>query len=218
MFFQLNQVILGGGRQVLQSNVKGTESDPIDNWACYSKDGRDLIEDWKKDKESINATYAFVQNREELSRVNPVKTEFLLGIFANSHISMDYKRDKGPKGQPSLEEMTIAAVKVLRRGKKGFVLMVRINFFNKLNSLYREVGLMFLLFQVEGGLIDFAHHRGHAAQALLETVRLSDAVNKTLRIVDITKTLIIVTSDHTHSLAFNGYADRNSSILGIDNI
>jgi len=68
--------------------------------------------------------------------------------------------------------------------------------------------------QVEGGLIDFAHHRGHAAQALLETVRFSDAVNATLAMIDTKDTLVIVTSDHTHSMSFNGYSDRGSSILG----
>lgn len=69
-------------------------------------------------------------------------------------------------------------------------------------------------FQVEGGMIDFAHHRGHAAEALLETVRFSDAVNATLRMIDTDDTLVIVTSDHTHSLNFNGYSSRGSSILG----
>lgn len=68
---------------------------------------------------------------------------------------------------------------------------------------------------MEGGLIDYAHHRGHAAQALLETVRFSDAINTTLGMVDTQDTLIIVTSDHTHSMSFNGYSNRGSHILGI---
>lgn len=63
-------------------------------------------------------------------------------------------------------------------------------------------------------MIDFAHHRGHAAQALLETVRFSDAVNATLRMVNTSDTLVIVTSDHTHSMNFNGYSARGSSVLG----
>lgn len=63
-------------------------------------------------------------------------------------------------------------------------------------------------------MIDFAHHRGHAAQALLETIRFSDAVNATLRMIDTDDTLVIVTSDHTHSMNFNGYSPRGSSILG----
>lgn len=70
-----------------------------------------------------------------------------------------------------------------------------------------------VLFQVEGGMIDNAHHRGHAAQALLETVRFSDAINATLRMIS-DDTLVIVTSDHTHSMSFNGYSPRGSSVLG----
>ena len=67
---------------------------------------------------------------------------------------------------------------------------------------------------MEGGLIDFAHHRGYAAQALLETVRLSDAINATLQMIDTQDTLVIVTSDHTHSLALNGNSKRGEHILG----
>lgn len=63
-------------------------------------------------------------------------------------------------------------------------------------------------------MIDFAHHRGHAAQALRETVRFSDAINATINMIDTKDTLVIVTSDHTHSMNFNGYSDRGSSILG----
>lgn len=59
-----------------------------------------------------------------------------------------------------------------------------------------------------------AHHRGHAAQALLETLRLSEAVSATLKLVDISETLIIVTSDHGHALTFNGVSKRGSNILG----
>ncbi|XP_051165569.1 alkaline phosphatase-like [Leptopilina boulardi] len=185
------KVIMGGGRQMLQSFVNGTITDPIDKWACYSKDGRDLIEKWKKDKKSRNFNFKVVENNEQLSQVDYENTEFLLGIFANGHIPMDWKRDKGPKGQPSLEEMTIAAIKVLKKADKGFLLVV------------------------EGGLIDFAHHRGHAAQALQETVRLSEAIDATLKLINIEETLVIVTSDHTHSMSFSGYSDRGSSILGI---
>lgn len=64
-------------------------------------------------------------------------------------------------------------------------------------------------------MIDFAHHRGHAKQALSETVEFSDAVQT---VVDLLgrdgETLIIVTSDHSHSLVFSGYVDRGKSVLG----
>lgn len=185
------RVIMGGGRQMLKSNVSGGEFDPIDAWACYRQDGRDLIAEWTRDKSGRNLAYSVVQNNEELSRLDIDNVDYLLGIFANGHIEMDWKRERGPKGQPSLEEMTVAALRILQKSKRGYFLMV------------------------EGGMIDFAHHRGHAAQALLETVRFSDAVNATLRMIDTNDTLVIVTSDHTHSMNFNGYSPRGSSILGI---
>ncbi|KOC68544.1 Alkaline phosphatase, tissue-nonspecific isozyme [Habropoda laboriosa] len=185
------QVIMGGGRQMMKSNATGTEFDPVDAWAGQRKDGRDLIEEWKRDKVSRKLSFDIVQNNEELSRVNVKKVDYLLGIFANGNINMDWNREKGPKGQPSLEEMTVTALKILQKSKHGYLLVV------------------------EGGLIDAAHHRGHAAQALLETVRFSDAINATLRMVNTDDTLVIVTSDHTHSMSFNGYSDRGSNILGI---
>ncbi|KAG5325756.1 PPBT protein, partial [Pseudoatta argentina] len=185
------RVIMGGGRQMMKSNVSASEFDPIDTWACYRQDGRDLINEWMRDKSNRNLVYKVVQNNEELSRVDIDNVDYLLGIFANGHIAMDWKRERGPKGQPSLEEMTVTALRILQKSKQGYFLMV------------------------EGGLIDFAHHRGHAAQALLETVRFSDAVNTTLRMIDPDDTLVIVTSDHTQSMNFNGYSPRGSSILGI---
>ncbi|KAG9429352.1 alkaline phosphatase [Apis mellifera carnica] len=185
------KVIMGGGRQMLKTNATGTEYDPIDEWAGHRQDGKDLIEEWKRDKSSRGLAFSVVQNNEELSRVNIDKIDYLLGIFANGHISMDWNRKKGPKGQPSLEDMTVTALKILQKSKYGYLLVV------------------------EGGLIDFAHHRGHAAQALLETVRFSDAINATLKMINTQDTLVIVTSDHTHSMSFNGYSDRGSHILGI---
>lgn len=64
-------------------------------------------------------------------------------------------------------------------------------------------------------MIDFAHHRGHAKQALSETVEFSRAVQSAVDLMgNDDNTLIIVTSDHSHSLVFSGYADRGQSILG----
>lgn len=69
---------MGGGRQCLISNVNGTNADPIDTWACYSKDGRNLIKDWKLDKVKRGSTYAIVKNSHELENVD-LNTEFVLG-------------------------------------------------------------------------------------------------------------------------------------------
>ncbi|XP_068913388.1 alkaline phosphatase-like isoform X2 [Tenebrio molitor] len=183
-------VVMGGGRQCLQSGVGDLQGDPVDTWACYSKDGRDLVKDWEQDKKRRNKSYVTVKNNEELDKVDP-STEFVLGIFANGHMSMDYARDKSPKGMPSLANMTQKGLDILAKNPRGYI------------------------FVVEGGLIDYAHHRGHARKALDETVSFSDAIQIALEKTDPQETLIIVTSDHSHSLVFSGYASRDSNILDV---
>ncbi|KAL3270478.1 hypothetical protein HHI36_021021 [Cryptolaemus montrouzieri] len=187
------KVIMGGGRQMLQSNASDRPGDPIDTWATKSGDNRDLMADWKIDKQRRNVSNAIVTNNEELDKLSD-STEYVLGIFANGHLAQDYRRNRGPEGMPSLRNMSDKAIKLLRKNKKGYVLMV------------------------EGGLIDASHHRGHARQALEETKVLSEAVESALSMVDLNDTLVIVTSDHSHSLSFVGYLERNKSILGVTNI
>jgi len=118
---------MGGGRQVMKSNVSASEFDPIDKWACYRQDGRDLINEWMRDKSDRNLAYKVVQNNEELSQVDIDNVDYLLGIFANGHIAMDWKREQGPKGQPSLEEMTVTALRILQKSKQGYFLMVQLS-------------------------------------------------------------------------------------------
>jgi alkaline phosphatase len=80
-------------------------------------------------------------------------------VFANGHLSYEDQRDKSRQGMPSLTEMTTAALKVLLRDDRGFVLVV------------------------EGGLIDQAHHRGWARRALAETVEFDTAIAETVEIM-----------------------------------
>lgn len=62
-------------------------------------------------------------------------------------------------------------------------------------------------------MIDQSHHRGQTRQAWDETVAFSDAVLKAIEITNPNETLIIVTSDHSHSMVLTGYSNRTSSIL-----
>uniref|UniRef100_A0A224XEP7 Alkaline phosphatase n=1 Tax=Panstrongylus lignarius TaxID=156445 RepID=A0A224XEP7_9HEMI len=186
-------VIMGGGMQTLRSNSSTTPADP---WTCSRRDGRDLIEAWIKDKSSKGSKiFATPTNTRQLLQVDTSYTQYLLGIFAPGHLPFEYARDKSPDGVPSLEQMTTTAIKVLNNNNNGFVLMV------------------------EGGMIDQAHHRGHARIALHETVALSDAVRGTLSLLDELRirdeTLVIVTSDHTHALSISGYPARGANILGV---
>lgn len=72
-------VIMGGGRQCLISNVSDTPADPIDHWSCVSTDGRDLIRDWGSDKEKRNLNHATVTNNEELADLDAENVDYVLG-------------------------------------------------------------------------------------------------------------------------------------------
>lgn len=74
------QVVLGGGRQVLVSNVTGTPSDPLDTWSCIRKDGLNLIEAYKKDKQTRGLKYSLVSNNMELDELDVENTDYLLGM------------------------------------------------------------------------------------------------------------------------------------------
>lgn len=103
------------------------------------------------------------------------------------------ERDKGPKGMPSLKDMTSEAIKILMKGDNGFVLVV------------------------EGGMIDQATHRGFAKKALTEVLALDDAVEETISLMKgkLDETLIIVTSDHSDTLSISGYANKGNDIFGV---
>lgn len=72
-------VIMGGGRQCLESGVQGTTEDPIDEWSCIAADGRHLIGDWQRDKQARNLQFAVVQNNRELSEMRTNEVDHVLG-------------------------------------------------------------------------------------------------------------------------------------------
>lgn len=94
------------------------------------------------------------------------------------------------KDEPTLEEMTVAAINTLRKSPNGFFLFV------------------------EGGRIDHAHHDNMARKSLDETVELTKAVAAADALTDSEDTLIVVTSDHAHVMTLSGYAERGNNILG----
>lgn len=111
----------------------------------------------------------------------------LLGLFEASH--MMYEADR--HDEPSLADMAEAAIKALSNDEEGFFL------------------------QVEAGRVDHANHAGNLARMLTDGAAFSDAVERTLELVDLSDTLVIVTADHEHAISFNGYCGRGSDILGL---
>lgn len=92
--------------------------------------------------------------------------------------------------EPTLVEMVEKSIEVLSKGNNGYYLFV------------------------EGGRIDWAHHFNQAHLALDETVMLSKAVARAMELTSRDDTLIVVTSDHSHTMTLNGYPKRGSDILG----
>lgn len=178
-------VMLGGGR----AHFLPTSAVDPEYPAARGKraDGKDLTAIWQ----SANPGGAYVWNSEGFNAVDPGKTTKLVGLFEPSHMQYEADRTSGGGKEPSLAEMTLKAIDLLSRNRKGFVLMV------------------------EAGRIDHAHHAGNASRAMYDTVALNAALKAALQRVDLSDTLVVVTSDHSHTFTMSGYPERGNPILGV---
>ncbi|RWS15307.1 Alkaline phosphatase: tissue-nonspecific isozyme-like protein, partial [Dinothrombium tinctorium] len=181
-------VILGGG---LKNFLNNTFNDSNSKETGKRTDGLDLIKIWKemRSKQKLNFDqFRYVSSAKDLRALNSDKIQYLLGLFNYDHMSYDRERDK--EEEPSLAEMTEAAIKVLSKNSKGYVLMI------------------------EGGRIDHAHHQNFGNMALYETLAMDAAVETANKLTSDENTLIVVTADHSHTLTINGYPKRGQSIFG----
>lgn len=170
-------VAFGGGRRhFLPEAVTDEEGS-----AGTRADGRNLVEE-------ITATGGqYAWNSETFSQLPAESNGPVLGLFEPSH--MQYEADR--TDEPSIAEMTTAAIERLSSDEDGYYLMV------------------------EGGRIDHANHGGNAARMMQDGVAFADAVAAAVAATDPAETLIIVTADHEHAIAFNGYCGRGSPIDGL---
>ena len=169
-------VVLGGGRKhfLPEGNVSGLQG--------TRQDGKNLIEQWQK----AYPQGQYVDSKQQLLTLGRESHAPILGLFNDSHMS--YAAENS--AEPSLVEMTKAALSILKKEDDGFFLIV------------------------EAGRIDHGHHAGNAYNALHETIELSDAVDSVLAQVDLSDTLVVVTADHSHVMTFAGYPKRGNPILG----
>lgn len=194
-------VLLGGGRRWFlpsaafgSSRTAGTDyaslpSDLLSKWnlpasaAGVSDPSRDLINDFKL------AGFKYVETNTDLQAAGTPNK--LLGLFAfgNMNVSLDKlaKRrgallpgtasfavdDYHAPDQPMLDEMTDVALRVLRRNRDGFVLMV------------------------EGAHIDKQSHAMDADRVIDEVIEFDRAVEVSRKFADTEgRTLVIVLADH----------------------
>ena len=179
------KVAMGGGRTYF---VPKTMTDPEYGSKGRRNDGRDLTAEWVNTR---GAGAKYVWNKAGFDAADPAATEYLLGLFENSHLQYEADRAGDKAGEPSLTEMTEKAIRMLKKNDKGFFL------------------------HVEGGRIDHAHHAGNAKRALLDTIEMAKAVKKAYEMTDPEDTLIIVTADHSHVFTIAGYPHRGNDILGL---
>ena len=130
----------------------------------------------------------------DFDRYNPIDdldalTLPALELYTDSHMSFEAERVAGARDEPSLAEMTGAAMRALE-GENGYILVV------------------------EAGRIDHAHHGTAARAALEEAVALDEAVSVAKRLAD-DDMLILVTADHGHVFSISGYPYRGNPIEGL---
>jgi alkaline phosphatase len=183
---------LGDGVNVLMGGSQ-------EHWdASKFQDGRNLF------TELAANGYKVAKTKDEFDALDPSMTTKFIGVFSpKSHLAYELDRVKvSPAAQPSLAEMTTKAIDILVHtsksgADKGFFLMV------------------------EGGRIDHALHATNAKRALADAVAFDDAIAAALAKVDLKDTLVVVTADHDHTMAINGYGRvtgpttaNNPGILG----
>lgn len=170
------EIALGGGaRHFLPEDSDGRR-----------KDARNLAEAWMAKSDA----HTIVTNKTDFEATDFTSDARVLGLFESSHMQYEVDRDTSGEGEPSLEEMTRAAITRLSQDDDGYVLLV------------------------EAGRIDHGHHGTNAARALGDTLAFDEAIAAALDITDVEDTLIIVTADHSHTFVIQGYPIRGNPILG----
>ena len=189
-------VLLGGGlRHYLPAGVSGlatSRTDSTNLLAELQNSGYTVIASTNSvTAPTSNASVAANKQAATTAFRNlPANTKKLVGLFTNSHMS--FELDRKNTDEPSLTEMATKAVDVLSQNSNGFYLMV------------------------EGGRIDHALHDTSAKRALVDTIAFDDAIKAVLAQMEqkdpgLKNTLILVTADHDHTMAFNGYGKRTGA-------
>jgi alkaline phosphatase len=207
-------VLLGGGRRwflpasdPFSSRTASTDyaslpADLVTKWgvpAGAADPSRDLIADFTGDG------FTYVTDRTGLTSAAATSGTKLLGLFGygNMNVALDKiakQRNPGVTGivddyhapnQPMLDEMTDAALTVLAKNPKGFVLTV------------------------EGAHIDKQSHAMDADRAIWETIEFDAAVAKARAFADkVGDTVVIVLADHECS-GFSIIGALNTSIANL---
>jgi alkaline phosphatase len=168
-------IVLGGGRREFVGGDAGGQRRQAD---------ADLLESWL----AAGSNRVVVESAESLRSLPD--DQRVLGVFSSSHMTYVAERTEDTS-EPTIQEMTAAAIRYLEQQTNGYYLLV------------------------EGARIDHGHHDGKPGYALLETQAFAEAVAVALELVDLSETLVLVTADHSHVFTLAGYPTRGNPILGL---
>jgi alkaline phosphatase len=148
-------VVLGGGAQYLTPTSKGG----------MRTDSTDLTEVLK------SRGYSYITTRSEMMSL-PSSTGKVWGMFSANAMAHDFDRDLHPE-EPSLAEMTDAAIDILSKNPRGFFLMV------------------------EGSQVDWSSHANDPVGVISEMLAFDSAVDVALDFAKADRrTMIMAFTDH----------------------
>lgn len=178
------EIVLGGGRRHFLPTDLSDPEEPARGGR--RNDGRNLVREW----EAKSGAHKYIWSGAQFAATEFSTDVRILGLFEQSHMEYEYDRPSDVGNEPSIADMTEAAITRLSQNADGYILMV------------------------EGGRIDHAHHGTNAARALIDTVAFDEAIAKAIEMTNAEDTLIIVTADHSHTFTISGYPHRGNAILG----
>ncbi len=176
-------VVLGGGRLAFMTTAEADPQEP--GLTGVRGDGVDMIARWR----ARNPLGVYVATAGRLKAAVAEKLDApILGLFAPDDLTFSADRAAEAPNEPSLTDMTRAAITILARSTKGYVLVV------------------------DEHNIDAAHHKGNAYRALTDTIELSHAVQAAADMTRADDTLIVVTA----AVANPDYAQRAATPMAAE--
>lgn len=115
------KVILGGGRKVfINTTARDDEGRP-----GLRTDGRNLIDEWLREKQNRGVA-KYIWYKQQLQEIDIAQTDYLLGLFESDHCmyNFDIMNHNLEYQEPTLTEMTVAAIKMLQKEERGFFLFI----------------------------------------------------------------------------------------------
>ena len=172
-----------GGQDVIAELYLGLKFDVMmgggSKYFGTKRPGGDLIPKY------LTQGFTVAQNKAEMLKVTNNKP--VLGLFAEDGLPYEIDRKHDPKLMetvPSLAEMTMKAIALMKDNKNGFAL------------------------QVEGGKVDWAAHSNDVSGLIFDQLAFDEAVGKVIEFAEQDgETLVIITTDHGNSNPGLFYAD-----------